>query len=168
VKRERLAAALQRAARRLPAPDGGTAPAQDSVLVVSERGRVARIPLADVLYLKAELKYVTLRTPSRHWVLDDALTELEQRLGERFLRIHRNALVSMRAVRALNATPSRRAARLGRASTRRAAVGVAPPAHGGARSIGGARRRALTPATPGPRPTAGGLTRYCAVPRRCR
>lgn len=101
VKRERLAAALQRAARRLPAPDGGTAPAQDSVLVVSERGRVARIPLADVLYLKAELKYVTLRTPARHWVLDDALTELEQRLGERFLRIHRNALVARDAVRLL-------------------------------------------------------------------
>ena len=101
VKRERLAAALQRAARRLPARDGSTAPAQESVLVVSERGRVARIPLADVLYLKAELKYVTLRTTARHWVLDDALTELEQRLGERFLRIHRNALVARDAVRLL-------------------------------------------------------------------
>jgi two-component system response regulator AlgR len=101
VKRERLAAALQRAARRLPVRDGSTAPAQESVLVVSERGRVARIPLADVLYLKAELKYVTLRTTARHWVLDDALTELEQRLGERFLRIHRNALVARDAVRLL-------------------------------------------------------------------
>jgi two-component system, LytTR family, response regulator AlgR len=100
VKRERLAAALQRAARRLPARDG-SAPAQEPVLVVSERGRVARIPLADVLYLKAELKYVTLRTTARHWVLDDALTELEQRLGERFLRIHRNALVARDAVRLL-------------------------------------------------------------------
>jgi two-component system response regulator AlgR len=101
VKRERLAAALQRAARRLPARDGSAAAAQEAVLVVSERGRVARIPLAEVLYLKAELKYVTLRTPSRHWVLDDALTELEQRLGERFLRIHRNALVARDAVRLL-------------------------------------------------------------------
>ena len=100
VKRERLAAALQRAARRLPARDGG-APTQEPVLVVSERGRVARIPLAEVLYLKAELKYVTLRTTTRHWVLDDALTELEQRLGERFLRIHRNALVARDAVRLL-------------------------------------------------------------------
>jgi two-component system response regulator AlgR len=101
VKRERLAAALQRAARRRPARDGSAAAAQEAVLVVSERGRVARIPLAEVLYLKAELKYVTLRTPSRHWVLDDALTELEQRLGERFLRIHRNALVARDAVRLL-------------------------------------------------------------------
>jgi two-component system response regulator AlgR len=101
VKRERLAAALERAARRVPARDGRLSSASAPVLVVSERGRVARIPLADVLYLKAELKYVTLRTVGRQWVLDDSLTELEQRLGERFLRIHRNALVARDAVRLL-------------------------------------------------------------------
>ena len=101
VKRERLAAALERAARRVPAREGGGASTQEPVLVVSERGRVARIPLAEVLYLKAELKYVTLRTAGRHWVLDDSLTDLEQRLGDRFLRIHRNALVARDAVRLL-------------------------------------------------------------------
>ena len=100
VKRERLAAALERAVRRRPAPAAGNGAAA-GVLVVSERGRVARIPLAEVLYLKAELKYVTLRTAGRHWVLDDSLTELEQRLGARFLRIHRNALVARDAVRLL-------------------------------------------------------------------
>jgi two-component system response regulator AlgR len=101
VKRERLAAALARAARRVPARDAGATSASEPVLVVSERGRVARIPLAEVLYLKAELKYVTLRTAGRSWVLDDSLTELEQRLGERFLRVHRNALVARDAVRLL-------------------------------------------------------------------
>ena len=101
VKRERLAAALERAARRLPARDAQGVAAPEPVLVVSERGRVARIPLADVLYLKAELKYVTLRTAGRTWVLDDSLTDLEQRLGERFLRVHRNALVAREAVRLL-------------------------------------------------------------------
>ena len=54
-----------------------------------------------MLYLKAELKYVTLRTAGRTWVLDDSLTELELRLGEHFLRIHRNALVARGAVRLL-------------------------------------------------------------------
>ena len=34
-------------------------------------------------------------------MLDDALSDLEQRLGDRFLRVHRNALVARRAVRAL-------------------------------------------------------------------
>ena len=105
VKRDRLFAALQRAARRAPPQAGaaadGEAGAAAAVLVVSERGRVVRVPLADVLYLKAELKYVTLRTATHSYVLDDSLTDLEQRLGERVLRVHRNALVAKQAVRAL-------------------------------------------------------------------
>ena len=69
--------------------------------MVSERGRVVRVPMAEVLYLKAELKYVTLRTSARSYVLDDSLTDLEQRLGDQVLRVHRNALVARHAVRAL-------------------------------------------------------------------
>ena len=100
VRRDRLQAAMQRVARRLPAAsDGGNA--ASPVLVVSERGRVARVPLHEVLYLKAELKYVTLRTATRTWVLDDSLADLEHRLGERFIRVHRNALVARDAVRSL-------------------------------------------------------------------
>jgi two-component system response regulator AlgR len=101
VKRERLAAALQRAARRAPAREAATAGDAGPVIVVSERGRVVRVPIAEVLYLRAELKYVTLRTAARSYVLDDSLTDLEQRLGDRVLRIHRNALVARHAVRAL-------------------------------------------------------------------
>ena len=110
VRRERLQAALQRAALRLSArvaaagevaPAGGSAPAGEPVLVVGEAGRVLRIPVADVLYLKAELKYVTLRTAAATHILDDSLNDLEQRLGERFLRVHRNALVARHAMRAL-------------------------------------------------------------------
>jgi two-component system response regulator AlgR len=71
------------------------------VLVVHDRGRVLRLPLHEVLYLKAELKYVTLRTVQHSYVLDDPLSELEQRLGEGFLRVHRNALVARAAVREL-------------------------------------------------------------------
>jgi two-component system response regulator AlgR len=62
---------------------------------------VLRLPLAEVLYLKAELKYVTLRTANRSYVLDETLSELEHRLGDRFIRVHRNALVARSAVRAL-------------------------------------------------------------------
>jgi len=103
VRRERLQAALQRAAQRLalPTPEPATEVEAEPVLIVSDRGRVVRVPMSEVLYLKAELKYVTLRTPLRTYVLDDSLAELEERLGARFLRVHRNALVSRRAVRAL-------------------------------------------------------------------
>jgi two-component system response regulator AlgR len=99
VRRDRLQVALQRVKQRLrpaaePLPDG-------PVLVVTDRGRVLRLPHAEVLYLKAELKYVTLRTVDRSYVLDETLTELEQGLGDAFIRIHRNALVARRAIREL-------------------------------------------------------------------
>ena len=99
VRRERLQAALLRVAQRralqpLAAPGG-------PVLVVSDRGRVLRVPAAEVLYLKAEQKYVTLCSTRGVWLLDDALADLELRLGEGFLRLHRNAVVAIATVRAL-------------------------------------------------------------------
>jgi len=104
VRRERLQAALARVARR--AAGQAVAQADAPMVVVSERGRILRVPLAEVLYLKAELKYVTLRTAERSYLLDDALSEIEQRLGERFLRVHRNAIVAKAAVRALERRPA--------------------------------------------------------------
>lgn len=107
VRRERLHAALQRVVQRIgrladQAPERAGADESDPrVIVVSDRGRVVRVPLTEVLYFKAELKYVTLRTVSHTFVLDDALSDLEQRVGDRFLRVHRNALVARGAVRAL-------------------------------------------------------------------
>jgi len=106
VKRDRLQAALQRVAQRLAQRPQAEAPAaapadEVPMLVVSDRGRVLRVPVAEVLYLKAELKYVTLRTAQHTFVLDDSLADLETRLGERFMRVHRNALVARSAVRAL-------------------------------------------------------------------
>jgi len=103
VKRERLQAALQRVAQRL-APPVLPAPAEDdetAAIVVTDRGRIVRIPLAEILYFKAELKYVTLRTATRSYVIDDSLANLEPRVGDRFLRVHRNALVARPTVRAL-------------------------------------------------------------------
>jgi two-component system, LytTR family, response regulator AlgR len=101
VRRERLQAALQRVAQRRQPPPLERGAGGEPVLVVSDRGRVMRVPVAQVLYLKAELKYVTLRTAEGEWVLDEPLNDLEQRLGREFLRVHRNALVAMRAVRSL-------------------------------------------------------------------
>jgi two-component system response regulator AlgR len=102
VQRQRLQAALHRVVqRRWPPTTVSPSLAEVPVLVVAERGRVLRIPVADVLVLRAEMKYVTLRTAGRSYVLDDSLAELEQRLGEGFIRIHRNALVARHAVREL-------------------------------------------------------------------
>jgi len=110
VRRERLQAALARAAQRLaeraavqvqqPA-DMPAETEQADFVTLTDRGRLLRVPIADVLYFKAELKYLTLRTATDSHVMDGALSELEQRLGERFLRVHRNALVARWAVREL-------------------------------------------------------------------
>ncbi len=110
VRRERLQVALLRIAEQIqlrrtqPAGQSGafaTGAAEDQVIVVTDRGRLVRVPLEEVLYLKAELKYVTIRTAGHSHVHDASLAELEARLGPGFLRIHRNALVSRRAIRAL-------------------------------------------------------------------
>jgi two-component system, LytTR family, response regulator AlgR len=59
------------------------------------------VPLTEVLYFKAELKYITVRTAARSYILDASLSELEERHAAEFLRVHRNALVARRALRAL-------------------------------------------------------------------
>lgn len=59
----------------------------------SHRG-LETLPVADVRCFVAEQKYVVARAPQRDLLLPDTLKELELEFGERFLRIHRNALVS--------------------------------------------------------------------------
>ncbi len=101
VRLERLQVALGKAERYLQTR---TEPAEDAnapVVVIQERGRTERVPLSEVVYFKAELKYVTVRTVQRSYILDGSLNELEARYGEQFLRVHRNALIARRAVRAL-------------------------------------------------------------------
>ncbi|HEY0845339.1 MAG TPA: LytTR family DNA-binding domain-containing protein [Noviherbaspirillum sp.] len=65
---------------------------------VQERGRLLLVPVEDVIYLKAELKYVTLRTRTREHLIEESLTSIEEELGEIFVRVHRNALVARRAI----------------------------------------------------------------------
>ncbi|HZY16712.1 MAG TPA: LytTR family DNA-binding domain-containing protein [Ramlibacter sp.] len=100
VRLERLQAALARVERACQGRAGGPEPEQE-VLVIQDRGRTERVPVMEVLYFKAELKYITVRTAARSYILDGSLSELEERHGAQFLRVHRNALVSRRAVRAL-------------------------------------------------------------------
>lgn len=65
---------------------------------VQERGRVLLVPVADVLYLKAEAKYVTLHTAARDYLIEESLSSIEEELGEIFVRVHRNALVAREAI----------------------------------------------------------------------
>jgi two-component system response regulator AlgR len=101
VRAQRLAAALQKARRAAPLARemlARLAPEARRHLSVSERGRILLVPVADILYLKAELKYVTARTREREFLLDESLTHLEQELALRFVRVHRNCLVAREAI----------------------------------------------------------------------
>jgi two-component system response regulator AlgR len=59
-----------------------------------ERGKVWLVPVEDVLYLRAELKYVTARTREREYLLNESLVHLEEEFPGEYLRIHRNCLVA--------------------------------------------------------------------------
>jgi two-component system response regulator AlgR len=95
VRRERLREALSRL-RPLARADAEALVPRRSHFAVVEPGRVWRVPVADVLYLRAELRYVTARTREREYLLDESLVKLEEEFGDVFLRIHRNCLVARR------------------------------------------------------------------------
>lgn len=63
-------------------------------LSVQERGRVILVPVEKILYLRAELKYVTLRTLDHEYLLEESLVRLEEEFRARFVRIHRSCLVA--------------------------------------------------------------------------
>ncbi len=102
VRAQRLAAALNRLRQHSrPPPPQVLADLQHGArthLSCHERGRLLLIPLPEILYLKAELKYVTARTVAREYLLDESLTHLEQEFSERFIRLHRSALVAKDAI----------------------------------------------------------------------
>lgn len=102
VRRERLQQTLEHAARlgrtdlaRLPGAEART-----QLCVQRARG-LQMIPVADVVYFQADQKYVTAHYPGGEALLDEPLKDLEAEFGERFLRIHRNALVAMAYVEGL-------------------------------------------------------------------
>ena len=97
VRLARLEDSLRRVLRSAQAGEAGQiAPAVSSEphLTINDRGRVLRVNVEEVLYLRAELKYVTLRTREREYVLTETLSQLEQDYSPTFVRIHRNCLVN--------------------------------------------------------------------------
>jgi two-component system response regulator AlgR len=67
-------------------------------LSVHERGKIHLVPVAEILYLRAELKYVTVRTAQREYLVEESLTRLEEEFGDVFVRVHRNCLVARAAI----------------------------------------------------------------------
>jgi two-component system response regulator AlgR len=102
VRVQRLLSALEKVPRLKPLSNERLSQLPGSsrrFLSVTERSRVVLVPLEEVIYLKAELKYITIRTPQREYLLEESLTKLENEFGNRFVRVHRNCLVSREAIR---------------------------------------------------------------------
>ena len=104
VRLERLQNSLQKIEhfrQSIRQPDPETPSNLNGVLIIQDRGITERLPLTEVLYLKAELKYISVRTALKTHILEGSLSELETRYPNNFLRVHRNALVATHAIRAL-------------------------------------------------------------------
>jgi len=105
VRSDRLAAALRKARsagptmrERLDKVAGATGSARE-FFSVAERHRILLVPVGDVLYLKAEMKYVTLRTRAGEHLIEEPLVNIEREFADRFVRVHRNCLVARAAIR---------------------------------------------------------------------
>ncbi len=104
VRAARLAAAIahaaamrERATAALAALTGTQQPVRRH-FSVQERGRVILVPVSEVLYCRAELKYVTLRTREREYLVEESLASIEDELAAHFVRVHRSALVARDAI----------------------------------------------------------------------
>ena len=98
IRKEKLAAALTHAGR-LSRPqlqkiaDPGQA---RSHIAVRHREGLRLIPLGEVQFFFAEQKYTTVRHLKGEDLIEDSLRSLEDEFGTSFVRVHRNALVSVR------------------------------------------------------------------------
>ncbi len=101
---ERLQQALDKARRLSPAQLDEVGDGEGRVrthLCARNRGNLELIPVDEIAYLQADQKYVTVCSATQKILIEDALKALEQEFADRFMRIHRNALVATRLIRTL-------------------------------------------------------------------
>jgi two-component system response regulator AlgR len=106
IRRERLADALTRARRLRGAELSAIRTAQQPAarrthMAVRVREQLRLIPLREIQFFRAELKYVTIVTSSGEELTDESLKDLAAEFGDDFVRVHRSYLVAIRAVAAL-------------------------------------------------------------------
>lgn len=97
IRKERLLAALQKTLSAKPLKAEALQQASvkaRSHLSIAERGKILLIPLEEILFLRAEQKYITVKTTAREYLLEESLTALEHEFTESFTRVHRSVLVA--------------------------------------------------------------------------
>ncbi len=95
VRKEKLAAATERAQRLTPQQVGAVAErAPRTHLSVRQREGIRLLRVEDIICLLAEQKYTTVRHTGGEDLVEDSLRTLETEFGDRFVRVHRSALVN--------------------------------------------------------------------------
>jgi two-component system response regulator AlgR len=110
IRREHLEHALA-IARRLTRPQlaaldqqRDTEKRSRSHICARFRGNLELIPLDEIYYFHADQKYVNVRHRHGSILIEEPLKSLEQEFGDRFVRIHRNALVAIAYINGLEKT----------------------------------------------------------------
>ncbi len=67
----------------------------DQTIYAGKQGALTQIPVDEIIYLKADNKYVAVRTANQEYLITESLKTLEKQLPTFFVRIHRNALVAL-------------------------------------------------------------------------
>jgi len=98
------ACSLNRAQRSKILSDGGLADKKRTHVCAHMRGNLESIPIEDVYYFQADRKYVTVRHSKGEVIIEESLKSLESDLSEKFIRIHRNALVAKNRITGLAKT----------------------------------------------------------------
>ncbi len=106
VRRERLAKALAHAARINAATLGLVADSagidgRRSHICARVHGELKLIPIDEIVYFQSDQKYTRVCYAGGQHLIDDSLKLLEHEFGDRFVRIHRNALVAVDRIDAL-------------------------------------------------------------------
>ncbi len=65
-------------------------------------GNVKLVPVVDILYFQAELKYVTVKHLNGETIIEDTLKELQKEFSDQFVRVHRNAIVAKKFIRGIH------------------------------------------------------------------
>lgn len=104
IRKQKLQDSLQRAGKlnrlQLSRTATQTASRRSHIAARSHQG-VKLVAVDDILFFMAEQKYVNVVSMDSEDLIEESLKSLEQEFGDRFVRIHRNALIAKNAISGL-------------------------------------------------------------------
>lgn len=100
VRKEKLGKAIEKATKLNQAQLESISKQSNARSHISARvrGNIQLIPIKDIFYFQADHKYVNVHHAEGESLIEDTLKELEKEFEGTFIRIHRNALISLEQI----------------------------------------------------------------------